>query len=118
MSFSLNHVAMAESSHKAKLTTIWLHPEETTKTVDDELDDMFCAPCLTKMKQGTCGSFMEAYLRCTYKAYKTNTTFEPCVLPYHKMVECFTSSPKEYARELANMTKGKSAEASSASPAL
>lgn len=118
--FSPSSAAMSASalSVKPKLTTIWVHPEETTKTLDDELDDMFCAPCLTKMKQGSCGGFMEAYLRCSFKAFKTNSSFEPCVIPHVNMIDCFAQNPKEYARELASMAKSKPANADHSSASL
>lgn len=109
---------MADTSKKSKSSLFWVHPEDTAKTVEDELDDMFCAPCLTKMLQGTCGRKMEAYLRCVYTAYKTNGNFAPCTAPYAAMTECWTTSPKEYARELKKLHSNQPATDASASPAL
>jgi hypothetical protein len=103
---------------KSKSLLFWVHPEETSKTVEDELDDMFCAPCLTKMLQGTCGRKMEAYLRCVYTAYKTNGNFVSCQDPYRAMTECWTTAPKEYARELKKLAANQSANAGMPSPSM
>lgn len=118
LTFSPYSTDMSMTSQKGKSLKFWVHPEETTKTVEDELDDMFCAPCLTKMLQGTCGRKMESYLRCVYTAYKTNGNFAPCTTPYNAMTECWTTSPKEYARELKKLAESKSGSQSQASPAM
>lgn len=111
---------MSESAQgsKFKPTLFWVHPEETAKTVEDELDDMFCAPCLTKMLQGTCGRKMEAYLRCVYTAYKTNGNFIACSVPYQAMTDCWTTSPKEYARELKKLAANQAANAGQPAPSM
>lgn len=89
----------------SKHQVLWVWPQQTKKTVDDELDDMFCAPCLTKMKQGACGKAMEAYLRCTYKVYKQNEDLQSCNEPFLAMVSCWRDNPKEYAKEVKSLAK-------------
>jgi hypothetical protein len=81
-------------------TLIWVHPRETKKTVDDELDDMMCAPCLSKMRSGSCGPQMANFMRCTYKAFKTDNDFGPCNEIFQGIVACWKNNPREYAREL------------------
>jgi hypothetical protein len=90
---------------KKNETLIWVHPADTKKTVEDELDDMMCAPCLSKMRSGSCGPQMANFMRCTYKAFKTDNDFGPCSEIFQGIVSCWKANPREYARELKKYQK-------------
>lgn len=91
----------------SKDKVFWVWPSQTKKTLDDEVDDMLCAPCLSKMRQGNCGIFMENHLRCIYKATKTDSNLQECYDNFTQMVQCWAKFPKEYAKEIKSLSKQK-----------
>jgi hypothetical protein len=86
------------STTTKKDITFWVKPSQTIKNDEDRLEEMWCSPCLQKLKKGSCGPQMVAAFSCFYLS--KNRDGAECLEKFAGMRECVTANPVEYAEYL------------------
>jgi len=66
--------------NKGQSTIFWVTPQETRKTRVDVFQELWCAPCLKKIRQEPCGKVMVDFLACYEYDFKKNESIDISLL--------------------------------------